>query len=303
LRLESATGVPASLWSNLEARYREHLARLRRLDELNAHTAWARQFPVKFLRDSGLIPADAKGSDLVGRLCAFFGVTSPNSWDEQYSKMKVAFRTSAKLLPDRFATATWLRIGVLQAQRIQTNKFDNAGFRRAVQAIRRLTDTVPETFMSEVTEYCASAGVAFVLAPAPTGCRASGAAMWLRDDKAMILLSVRYRTDDHFWFSFFHEAGHVVQADRKTVFLDGDGSKRETDPSEMAANRFASETLIPANRARELPTLNTKTAVRAFADGIGIAPGIVVGQLQHRNLVPYSQMNDLKRRFQWVRGA
>jgi len=124
--------------------------------------------------------------------------------------------------------------------------------------------------------------------------------MWLRHDKALLALSLRHKTDDHFWFSFFHEAKHVLEHDREAVILDTPGAGGDDDPREARANVFASEALIPPIHAARLKGLTSAAAVKSFATEIGIAPGIVVGQLQHSKHISFSQMNELKRKFVWA---
>ena len=124
-------------------------------------------------------------------------------------------------------------------------------------------------------------------------------ARWLSPEKALIQLSLRYRTDDQFWFSFFHEAGHILNDPKKVVYIDDDG----TDGCEEEANRFAGSFLIPTEQPSALARLTTHAAIVGFAKAIGIAPGIVLGRLQKEGIVPWrSYLNDLKRRFEW-RGA
>jgi hypothetical protein len=55
------------------------------------------------------------------------------------------------------------------------------------------------------------------------------------------------------------------------------------------------DTLIVRADARKLPTLKTLDNVRRYAEMIGIAPGIVVGRLQHDHQWLYSQGDQLKR--------
>jgi hypothetical protein len=40
-------------------------------------------------------------------------------------------------------------------------------------------------------------------------------------------------------------------------------------------------------------------AIVRFAKRVGIAPGIIVGQLQHYDRIPRNYFNGLKRRYQW----
>lgn len=185
----------------------------------------------------------------------------------------------------------------MEAITIRCKPFDKGRFRAALEEVRKLTVEAPHVFQPRMTELCAAAGVAVVFVPEMKGCPASGAARWLTADKAIIQLSLRHKTDDHLWFSFFHEAGHVANDPKKEVFID-DGSK-DGDERERQANNFAANSLIPPARAPELKDLKTAGAVKQFAESIGIAPGIVVGRLQHDGLIPFSYLHHLKQTFQW----
>ena len=134
--------------------------------------------------------------------------------------------------------------------------------------------------------------------PEITGTRASGAARWLTPIKAVIQLSLRYKSDDHLWFSFFHEAAHLLLHSKKRTFVSG--TEAENDPTEDEANAFAASFLIPRRYETELRALESLDDIAAFADRIDIAPGIVVGRLQKEGILDWSQGNRLKKRFQLV---
>jgi HTH-type transcriptional regulator / antitoxin HigA len=42
-----------------------------------------------------------------------------------------------------------------------------------------------------------------------------------------------------------------------------------------------------------------KAGIQEFAQKVGIAPGIVVGRLQHEKRLPFDHCNDLKRHLEW----
>jgi HTH-type transcriptional regulator/antitoxin HigA len=148
-------------------------------------------------------------------------------------------------------------------------------------------------FTERLRASCAAYGVAVVFVPELRGSRASGVARWLTPAKALIQLSLRYRTDDHLWFTFFHEIGHVLRHGKTDVWIEATSSP--DDPREAEADGFSRDTLIPRAEASGLASLKTLDDVQRFADRIGIAPGVVVGRLQHDDLWPYSQGNQLKR--------
>ncbi len=300
IKLERVTGVPAHVWNNLEMNYRAALARME--DQARTMTPedrqWLKTIPVSELVKRGRIEQlDGEVALLLGVL-KFFGVSSRQAWQGVWNEPKAAWRTSTCFASDPGATATWLRLGELDAQEIRCKPFDRAKFLETLDEIRKLTTADPKAFQPKMIELCAQAGVAVVFVPEIKGCRASGAARWLTPDKALIQLSLRYRTDDHFWFSFFHEAGHVLNDPKKAVTIDG--PNEDGGQSEQQANRFSADFLIPPDDAAELPGLQTVRAVRVFARRIGIAPGIVVGRLQKEGIVPYSWLNDLKAKFVWA---
>jgi HTH-type transcriptional regulator/antitoxin HigA len=124
------------------------------------------------------------------------------------------------------------------------------------------------------------------------GCRISGAAWWASPTRAVIALSDRYKQDDRFWFSFFHEAAHILLHSKKETFVD-DGT--DNDVIEKEANDFAADFLIPPEHKKRMFQFTTEREVEDFADEIGIAPGIVVGRLQHEHKWDWRQGNRLKR--------
>ncbi len=79
-----------------------------------------------------------------------------------------------------------------------------------------------------------------------------------------------------------------------------DGEEHISDEKEEEANDFSERVLVPEDRRDELMDLKPRRdRIIKFAYSIGISPGIVVGQMQHRALIRRNQMNYLKRRFDW----
>jgi Zn-dependent peptidase ImmA (M78 family) len=158
-----------------------------------------------------------------------------------------------------------------------------------------------------VVQLCAVAGVAVVFVPELSKTRTSGATRWLSSNKAVIQLSLRYKTDDHLWFTFFHEAGHILRHGKRHgkhhVFLEFKGNQR--DKEEEEADVFAADLLIPPDAWKRFLASGRErqsiTGIQQFALEIGIAPGIVVGRLQHHEKVLSPRnCNDLKRKLKWA---
>ena len=296
LRLERVTGLPARTWNNLEANYREQLSRLESAKHLASQEEWLKRIPTKELVARGVIEPTDNTAELIERTLTFFGVASVDAWLEGWSKPQFAFRRSPSAAGHDGALATWLRLAELKAQRAVCRSYDAKRFGSAVRAIRELTVLSPQAFVDQMLPLCAEAGVALVLVPEIKGARVNGAAKWLTPTKAMIALNLRGKANDLFWFTFFHEAGHILNDSKKELFIDVD---YVDDPREHAANEFARSLLIPPQHDHELPGLKTFAAVTSFAKKINVAPGIVVGRLQREKVVPYSHLNGLKVPLEW----
>ncbi len=297
LKLERALGIAAEFWLAREQHYQEWVARQRAQAELADAVAWLKAVPVRELVTRSLVREHKSKADQVGELLQFFGVASPKAWQEVYAAPQAAFRRSRAFDCDVGATAAWLRIGELQAQTIKAAPFNAERFRRTLKESVRLTREPFDQVADQLRESCASSGVAVVYVPELKRCRASGVTRWLSARKALIQLSDRYMSADHLWFTFFHEAGHILLHRKKDVFLEGNGSETE---QEREADRFARDILIPSGEYAKLQRQGaggvTASAVEQFADRVGVAAGIVVGRLQHDRLLAFNQLNHLKSR-------
>lgn len=301
IKLEPVTGIPSRTWNNLEARYREELERLERDRVLAAQSDLIANVPVKQLRNLGYItagPRDVAGT--VRQLLEFFRVADSEAWKRLWmGPQAAALRQSRAYVVDPGAVAAWLRLGEIQAENIELAAFDAAGLRALLPSMRALTPHAdPADFVDDLVAYGARCGVAIVFIPEVAGARAAGATRWVHG-RPIVQLSLRFKTDDQFWFAFFHEVAHILLHGRKAVFIHDGRTKDEAHGNEeLEADQFARDLLIPRNLATELPALNGRPAIRAFAERIGVSPGIVLGRLQHDGLIPQHYLSDLKERWE-----
>lgn len=294
-RLSSLLGASVEFWMGRDYRYRETLARVQA-----AQQQWLSALPVDEMITFKWLPAER--SDIFGACLRFFGAPSVAAWQASYRDVlnTTAFRTSRTFESHPGALAAWLRAGELKAATIRCDRWDPVKFGETLMAVRALTKLKdPERFLPRLQSYCAESGVAVVVLRAPTGCKASGATRFISRDKAVLQLSFRYLTDDQFWFTFFHEAGHLLLHGPRRLFLEGICGE-ENSREEEQASEFAAQTLIPQQEESAMLRLPARSdAIIRFATRIGIAPGIVVGQLQYRSKLGRNQLNGLKRHFEW----
>lgn len=299
IQFERVLGVSARLWNNLDAQFRLFAARKAEQEKLQHAKGWERNFPVADLARRGLIPADLKGVNRVAALLNLMGMGSIEAYNNYAERLMVSYRKSPSFKSSKYALAVWLRMGERAAQDIETAGFNRANFRTALETVRRMAALPPRRDFSSLIELCAGAGVAVVCVPAIKGTCVSGAARWLQPDKALVMLSDRYKTADQFWFTFFHESGHILLHGKKDVYIDEE--KMEVNEQEHEADEFAANLLIEPVRYVLFVSMGefTKKSVQRFAASLGISPGIIVGRLQHDGHIPYSWLNDLKQRVEF----
>ena len=300
LKFEKALGVPASFWNNLERNYRDTLARLENEERLQKDVAWLDNIPISALAKRGQIKKHKENVKTLEEVLAFYGVNSPNEWRELWRNVRFAARQSPAFETDPGAVTAWMRMGEIIAQKIECAPYDQGQFVKALTKARGLTTGHPKDFQARLVQGCAEAGVAVVFVKELPGIRFSGITRWLGPQKALIQLCLRYRRDDQLWFTFFHEAGHILKHGKKDMFLEDDDN--QDVEKEKEADKFAADFLISQRDWTRFITgrsLFSKADIKRFAGELGISPGIVVGRLQHEKRIPFTHCNELKVKLVW----
>jgi hypothetical protein len=299
-RLSNTLGGTVGFWIARDGQYREDLARVEA-------DRWAQTLPVNDMAEYGWIDKPADWTDRIEVALRFFDVPDLNAWNAAYlSPVRAALlRASFGEPPRDGSLAVWLRQAEKQARQLVCQQWDRERFEQSLQIARSLTRLKdPGQFIPRLQTLCASAGVAVVVVRAPDGCNVSGAARFLADGLGLIALTARYLTDDHLWFTFFHEAAHLVLEGGSTTYVDelAPGLASDIRGQEKAANQFATRYLLSEEGLKSLAALRPRMReIIKLAHRLGVAPGIIVGQLQFRGRLSFgSGMNHLKRRYQWA---
>ena len=297
-KISEILGGSPAFWLKRDSSFRENAEKIPK--RYRYEQEWFRSFPVRELVDLGWIEANVGEVEKANQLLEFFGVYLSKQWKYRYPQASFAsaFRTSRSFGLEHEAVATWLRQGERKASEIECANWDRELFKTRLLEARALTrNRHPARFFPKLQKLCSECGVALAAVPEPSGCPASGATQFLTRSKALIILSFRFKSDDHFWFSFFHEAGHLLLHNPDAIFIDDDISQDDSE-EEREANEFAQNLLIPAEHREAMLRLPAHhgEVIRA-ALTLGIAPGIVVGQMQKAGVIPYNYLNKLKRRY------
>ena len=293
--LEFVTSVPARFWNNLEAQYRMMLLRQTEKVRTEKDIKWLATIPVVELEQKGYITSDRDRMVTINNLLSFFQVASVDAWMHTWERPKVAARRSLCFETAPGAAAAWVQIGIREARRIHCQPYSAKRFREVLKEIHPLTQQDPVEFQTEMTKLCASAGVALAFVPRLKKVPWNGATMWLNKNKAMIILSLRGKGEDVFWFSFFHEAGHVLH-DSKLSLLINDGT--QADEQEIRADDFAVEALTPTRYDIRIKNIRSGQEIVKLAEELGVSPGIVAGR--YRFLTKrWNFYRKLTRKYQW----
>lgn len=298
-RLERVLGSTANFWMNRELRFRNQLARKETLERCEGWTSWLDQLPLSDLKQANVIPNErivpAKKPQLVESLLSFFGIASPDEWDSYYGGMQGSFFRTQEEQSDLGAITAWLRLGEIKAENVDTPKYNKRKFESALKEIRELTVLPQAEFQPILQRLCTDAGVKLVFVPKIRKAHVSGVARWLNGHSPLIQMSLYGKLNDKFWFTFFHEAAHILlHADKSAIFLD-DTLDSDVSEQEREANEWAGKILIPQELHFDLINLREEAQIRDFSHKANIHPGVVVGRLQHERIIGHaSPLNRLK---------
>ena len=300
IQLERVVKVPANFWLNLEKNYRLDLARIAEVEKLAEQKEWLKLFPISIMKKYKWIENTKDKISDIAQMLEFFGVASVEAWKQKWGRAipDVLFRKSKTYEVSPPALAAWLCKGEIEANTITVDKFNKRRFKESLLEIRKLTTLEPNKFIDKMVKICASCGVSLVFVPELPKVPVHGVTRWISADRVIIQLSLYKKKDDHFWCSFFHEAGHVILHGKRDFVYDETGLTWDEE-----ADKFAREILISEAAYDYFVKHNagrfTSSVIQEFAMSQHITPGIVVGRLQHDEHINFTKLNYLKKTFIW----
>lgn len=301
IELGNVFGMTARFWLNLESEYRMTLARNKKRKELEANVKWLDEYPVKTMIRRGWMQKGLERTEKLQALAFFLQVAVP---EPRAYQQAIGFQVP-KAVSNRIslgALSVWLRMGELEARSVETADFNAEIFRKALNTIRQYIDYQPGEFLPKMSKLCAEAGVAFNMVQELPKSGAIAATRWLDENKALIQLSLKQVWADRFWYTFYHEASHLLKhRKRHRIVIDGLAGDLGNPETESEANEFARDSLIAPENWREFCERGRFDSgrVNEFAKSLEIAPFIVVGRLQSEGRIGSHELKSLRRRYSW----
>lgn len=290
---ENVTQIPASFWINKQARYNEYVARKKQEEALISAQEWAKEFPYAEMAKNNWVPSTRKPEEKTHCLLSFFGVASPTAWESLYmqSELKVAAYTSLKHTHEAHAVSAWLRQGELQAHATEVPAYDSKRLKENIPAMRKLMVEQPSDFFAQLQQLCREAGVILLFTPKLPKVPLSGSTRWI-NDTPLIQLTARYNQNDRFWFTFFHELGHILLHGKKYISLENIDFAAADKQKEQEAHDFAVKHTFSKEQEEKLlnehPESITPKDIVRYAKEFDTHPALIIGRLQYLELIPYS---------------
>ena len=291
VQFENVTNIPAHFWLNHQRSYDEFIAREKRKEVIEKAVEWAKNFPIPQMVKFGWLEKQSTKQEMASQLLTFFGFSSPKSWENYYcnQKLKVAFRISLNHTKEPYAISAWLRKGEISSQQVQVNTYSEKTFKDSLSEIKSIMANQPDDFFQQLQNICLKAGVIVVYTPCIPKAPINAATRWLKETP-MIQVSCRYKRNDIFWFSFFHEAGHILLHGKKDIFLEQVEYSDKDLEKEKEADEFAIKWTFSHTEEAELKenTHITEDVIYNCANKFKTHPALIIGRMQRNKDIPYS---------------
>ncbi len=276
MKLSRLVGTSVNYWLNLQNAYDALIAEFRSEKELIEERKIFEYFDYKFFRENyGLPDLPRQKDEQIKALRKFLNVATLTVLRKR--DMAVNFRSSTEAMPEAntIKANAMVQIAVNKALKTDAPRFCRKRFERAVAYALTLTKE-HEAFYPLLRKAFEEAGVIFVIMPNISGSKTNGATKKIGDN-ILLMVNDRRLNADTFWFTLFHEIGHIINGDYGISF------EKETGEQEEAADKYAQDSLIPKDRYCEFIECGRfdLQSIKKFADSIDRDPGIVLGRLQN----------------------
>lgn len=302
VKLENVFPLKTSFWNNLQNIYDEQIEKLKITESIT-------QKEIDYFKDNKSVynfllneKCVEPYSDITQGILNLRKFLQINNLLDIGKLLQIngAYRISHSDAVNELALACWLRMCDIYCDKVKTDEFKELNKRiiiEDIKTIRSLSCLKPNIFINKLQEYFAKLGIAFVVLKNIRGAPVNGL-IKRKNNSISICLTIRGKDADKFWFTLFHEIGHLVISKIDKIYVD---YERTNDDIEKQADEFASQNLIDLDIYNKLISEDfSKSSVLEAAKQMHILPSILVGRLQHDGYIRYNQYNDLKTQYSWM---
>jgi len=290
IQFEQVLKIPASFWIQSQANYNEIIAKQKQEKDIKESVEWAKKFPYIKMTKLGWIKPARKINKKTKELLSYFNISKSSSWYEIYiqSKLRINFRISLKYEKDPYALSAWLFQGEKSAQKMLAPNYNKNILKEKLPILKQMMVNNPNDLYSKIQSTCRDAGVKIVFTTLLPKTVISGVARWIKNNP-VIQISDRYKRYDIFWFTLFHEIGHIIfHSNKKNIFIDDINNINKENKQEKEANDFAVKCLLNDDEYYEIVEelksgKNIIDIIKLFANKFDTHPDIIIGRLLRDN--------------------
>ncbi len=294
VRLSRMLDTSVQYWLNLQNAYDTRMAEFKADEELQKEYNTYKYLDYKYFRENFNLPdLPRKTKEQIEAVRKFLKVATLTVFEKR--DMAVSFRSAATdvSVANIIKANVMVQIAINEAMAMDAPKFDKQKFAEAVEYALTLTTNHKE-FYPLIFKTFFEAGVVFIILPNLSGSKINGATKKI-GNSVMLMVSDRCLSADSFWFTLFHEIGHVLNGDYGISFESECGEREE------AANKYAEDKLIPLEKFQDFikKDIFTLDSIVKFAKEIDRDPGIILGRLQKMELIDYNDwtLQSLRHRY------
>ena len=310
VQFEKVLNIPANFWMAKQANYNEYMAREKEKEELTESIEWSKKFPYNDLAKLGYVDFTKDAIEKAKNLLSFFDISNSKAWEKIYlnQQLPVLFRISLKKSKNPHSLSAFLRIGEIEASKIVAPSFKKAKLREILKNLKDIMYKESRNFLEEIKEYSLSAGVKIIFTPGLPNTAINGVVRWLNDNP-VIQITDRFKRYDIFWFSLFHEFGHIIlHSNKKDIFLEEIENTKSKSKEEIEADKFTEEFLLSyenynkiIDKLNSLPDKNPSkilNIIKDYAKVLNTHKDIIIGRIlfHDKSLYKYGFLqNELKK--------
>ena len=288
----AALGTSADMWLGMQAEFDLFILNQKRQgknQEIRKRSELYNLFPIADLVRRQYIKTKKKVDELEHDVLTLLGVTS---LDDFRSRSLALYRTSDGDIVQSYLKS-WILLGKSKATELkgigEYKKTKLTDFAPKIRTYSKRGEGIKEIIL-ELNKI----GVRVIVLPHFSKTRVDGAACWLDNKNPVVLLSLRYDRIDNFYFTLLHEIGHLLLHDATKTFVDIDIYRQTDNQQEKEANEFATKSLGLENVSDELKYQElTPSVLSRKSNQLEIHPGLLIGHLQHMQLLEYSSYRKL----------
>ncbi len=287
---EKVLKISANFWIKKQANYNEYVAREKDKAEIAKATEWSKLFPYPQMAKIGLVVATRKAEEKAEELLHFFNVSKPSAWENIYMNQQtpIYFRISLKHAKDPYALSALLRMGEIKAKKIDAPDYNKSILKSILPELKEIMATKPINYLQQIQTKCLQAGVKVIYTPNLPKTVIHGTVRWL-NEKPVLQITDRLKRYDIFWFSLFHELGHILlHGNKKNVFLEEVSGPIDKDIKEQEADEFAAQLLLSHDEYNNIITTikageDILETIYHFANKFNTHKDIIIGRILYKN--------------------